>query len=408
MAQAGDTTLKEWIALHYNDDLTRLRLRYHGDPLAEQAIMQIECRRKAGSRIPSAITCDDFIFPTYLSAEQATSEPLARLHADLAGYQPGSRHLDLTCGLGIDAFEAARRGAKVTAIDLDPVVAAAATSNAIALGLQANFSAINADSNEFVTTTDSLWDCIFIDPARRNDSGRKLTALADCSPDVTAILPRLLELAPKIIIKASPMLDISATATELNASAAGKGRVTRLITIGTARECKETLAIVERGATGSYQVEAATILPVSEKCIIFEASSERSSEEIPTVEELPLVGDCLYEPYPAVMKTAAWGALAALDPNLRQLHPNTHLFTSPTTVPTFPGIQTEIKRVEILSDRSLRSIAREYPKINVSTRNFIISAPELAKRLRVKEGGDMRLYGVRCGRRGQLAIIVSS
>ena len=114
-----DAEMQEWITLHETDDPLRLRLRFRGNEGINQAIMQIECRRKAASRLPVTLANKAFMFPTSLSAEQATSEPLAKIHADIAGYTTGSRHLELTCGLAIDSFEAARRGASVTAVDID-------------------------------------------------------------------------------------------------------------------------------------------------------------------------------------------------------------------------------------------------------------------------------------------------
>lgn len=403
-----DEAMQQWIDLHYNDDPMRLRLRFHGDPVAEAAIMQIECRRKAASRLPETLSEKGFMFPTSLSAEQATSEAIARLHADIAGYKPETRHLDLTCGLGIDAFEAARRGANVSAVDIDPVVAAAGKHNAHALRLSDRLNVINAESASLINETDERWDTVFIDPARRGEGGKKLTAIASCSPDVTSMLPRLLTIASKIIVKASPMLDISALAAELNEACCGQGFVSRVIAVGTARECKEIVAVIEGGTNpGVFEVEAVTILPENEQRIWFTAqTSSGSTATVPSISGLPEPGDYLYEPFPAVMKTGDWAGLAALDPMLKQLHPNTHLFTSPNSVSSFPGLQFVIERVDTMSDRSLKMLAKMYPKINVTTRNFIISAPELARRLRIKEGGSLRLYGVRTGDRAALAVVV--
>ena len=67
-----------------------------------------------------------------------------------------------------------------------------------------------------------------------------------------------------------------------------------------------------------------------------------------------------------------------------------------------------IERVVNFNDKNLKSIAKDFPKLNVATRNFIISAPELTKRLRVKEGGDKRLYGVRMGVSGSLVLLLCS
>lgn len=400
-----DSEMQRWIELHAADDPVRLRLRHHGDEELAFAITQIECRRKAGNRFPVALASHEFMFPTDLSAEQATSEALARIHADIADYQSGSTHLDLTCGLGMDAFEAARRGARVTAIDINPEVADAARHNAEALGLSDGLEVVCGDSASWIRDTGRRFDTIFIDPARRGQGGRRLTAIAECSPDVTALMPQLLRLAPEIIIKASPMLDLTALASELNAACGTKGGVTRMIAIGTTRECKEVVAVIGRQAAYHYRTEAITALPDRATPSIFQPATDLP--QAPVLQGLPAIGEYLYEPYPAVMKTAAWGALAALSTSLRQLHHNTHLFVADSEVNDFPGTPMRIERVEQLSDKALKSIPREWPKINVATRNFIISAPELAKRLRIKEGGIARLYGVRSGASGTLALIVA-
>lgn len=397
--------MQEWISGHLNDDPATLRLRYHGREGYDMAITQIECRRRAATRLPLALSFPGFIFPTALSAEQATSEALARIHADIAGYGPGIRHLDLTCGLGIDAFEAARRGASVTAVDLNPLCAEAARNNAEVMGLAHLFTAVEGDSERFVADTSEKFHSLFIDPARRGEGGRRLVSLTDCTPDVTTILPRLLAIAPRVIIKASPMLDITAMAIELNRAAGEKGGVSRMIATGTTRECKELIAVVERAFDKSYSIEAITVIPGYDNYAVFAASGR--NEAAPVAESLPTTGMYIYEPYPAVMKTAAWGALTSLSPELRQLHPNTHLYVSSGLVEGFPGKVMLIERVEPFNKHSLKEIACDYPKLNVASRNFILTAPELARRLRVKEGGDKQLYGVRATPAATPAIIIS-
>src|SRR5436309_13548702 len=47
---------------------------------------------------------------------------LSRLVADLAGVRPGDRVLDVGCGPGAAAREAARRGAAVTGVDPAPLM----------------------------------------------------------------------------------------------------------------------------------------------------------------------------------------------------------------------------------------------------------------------------------------------
>lgn len=97
----------DWITAHSGDDTARLRLRHAGDPGMAHAIMQIECRRKAARKLHDTLRNDGFVFPTALSAEQCTSDNIAAYHASLIA--PGETVLDMTAGLGIDAFHMARR-----------------------------------------------------------------------------------------------------------------------------------------------------------------------------------------------------------------------------------------------------------------------------------------------------------
>lgn len=400
-----DPEMQQWVALHADDDPMRLRMKYHGNDEISQAICQIECRRKAAQRLPLALAAPGFLFPGGLSAEQATSEALARVHADIAGYGEGMRHLDLTAGLAIDAFEAARRGAMVTAIEINPATAAAAGHNARELGLD-NVIVHEADSTIFIDSLpEDSFDTIFIDPARRGDYGRRLRAVAECNPDVTQILPRLLTVAPRIIIKVSPMLDASSLASELNDAAGERGAVSRIIAVGTTRECKELVAVVERGLSRPTSLEAVTVCPDDSR-VEYEATARSGAPRL--IEDIPAEGDILYEPFPSVMKIESQTDLTAIHPSLRQLNANTHLFVSPQPRPSFPGTAIRLTHILPLNDRSLRAIARAYPTINVSTRNFIISAPELARRLRVKEGGTARVYGARIGRSNGLYLLAGT
>ena len=80
-------------------------------------------------------------------------------------------------------------------------------------------------------------DLIYRDPARRSAGGRKVFRLGDCSPDLSTLLKPLLERAPRILAKLSPMADISRLLKELE-DAAGYPCVSRIHIIGSGGECK--------------------------------------------------------------------------------------------------------------------------------------------------------------------------
>ena len=230
--------ITKWIEEHRNDDTTKLRLscrKKEDASIYEFAIMQIECRKKASKKLYNTLQSPYFIFPTALSAEQCTSDELADFHASLIN--EGETILDMTAGLGIDAFHLAQKAKHVTAIDLDSDVSNALSINAEILG-RTNFTAINADSVEYLKNTTEHFDTIFIDPARRGDGGKRLFALADCQPNIVELLDCVKAHCNKLIVKASPMLDATQVLRELP-------ETTDLYAIGTRQECKEIVAVVD-------------------------------------------------------------------------------------------------------------------------------------------------------------------
>lgn len=385
-----------WIDKHYNDDVTRLRLRYHGAQSQEIdfMILQIECRKRASKKLTKTLKNHKFIFPTTLSAEQCTSDDLAEVHANLVR---GDSVLDMTCGLGVDAFAIARKGCSVTAIEINKVVADAARINAKSCGLD-NVSIINEDSVKYLHLTPYRYDTIFIDPARRGNDGKRLYALQDCEPDVISILAEIKARCSRLLIKASPMLDVSQVIREL-------GHVDDIYIIGTLHECKEIVAVVDFDSNCRItKFHSLTIGNDGKVCELpFYESEERSA-----VAEYgePIAGEYLYEPYPSVMKAAPMKLLSQKF-GMSKLHVNTHLFTSKIIVDRFPGECFVIERVIPFSSKVLKSIKEDYPKINVAVRNFVLTADELKKKLKVKDGGEKRLFGVTTSSNTRVLVIAS-
>lgn len=384
--------MQQWIRQHQKDDTARLLLRYHGLDGIKQAVTQIECRRRCAGKIPTFLLNEAFMFPHALSAEQCTSERLAAYHASLM--KKGGVVLDMTAGLGIDAMSIASAGCSVTAIERNPAAATALLHNAKVMGLD-NIQVVNDDSIDWlVKRPDSQFDCIFIDPARRDIHGGRVRALADCEPDICRLLPTLLAVSDMVMIKASPMLDLDRTVTELN-SAVRTGSVKEILAVGTETECKEVLATVTRES--NFTEEGAVTILKDGTTVVTKASSG-----VPRLlEGDPQPGMWLYEPYPSVMKLM--NRFVPANDSFQKLDRDTNLYMSEKLSGEFPGIAMKIELVEDFNDRNMRKIGKECVAANVATRNFIISAPELVKRLRIKEGGKKRIYGTRIN--GRLKLI---
>lgn len=376
-----------WINDNRDNDTTKLRLKLHGADNIEaydSAITQIECRKKCALKLADTLSAaKNFFFPSEISAEMSTSDVIARIHASLV--PSGSKVVDLTSGLGIDIFTLARKASKAIAVEIDRTTCEAIRYNARALNLD-NIEIINSDCEEFLRQMKNgeKYDIAFIDPARRSQTGARVFALSDCKPDVTSLLPLIRKHFHTLIVKASPMLDISAFSQALPGCR-------EILIPGTTTECKELVAVVNLAdEDSSFTVKAVT---VNRKEIISEFTFTPEQEKAAAVSyALPTAGEFLYEPYPAVMKSGGMRSLASVF-NLQKLHPNTHLFTSTSLCPAFPGDVFEIIEALPYASKHIKRLATRYPQINVSARNFKLSASELTRKLGVKTGGELRIFG---------------
>lgn len=376
------------------EDFNRLRLKHHGDPVMMDRILQMECRAKTASKLPRTLLCEDFRFPSLAVAEMATSDAVADIHA--AMIPVGSRVLDMTCGLGIDTFRFAGKASEVTAVELDPKAWQTACHNVSALGL-GNVSVIEGDSIAWLGECDRHFDVIFIDPARRDSAGRHF-ALRDCSPDIIPALPLLLSRCSTLIVKASPMIDISGTVRELACSC-------KVSVIGTAKECKEVVFTIQSAMQDSASPEISAIDCITIGAGTYTFTPDEESGTHPAY-RTPAVGEYLYEPYPAVMKSGGLKLLSARY-GVAKLHPNTHIFTSETPVGNFPGEIFKITAIYPFSKQGIKTAVKDHPTANIATRNFPLSAPQLAAKLKIKECGDKMMFGLTAPDSTRLLIVTT-
>lgn len=363
-----------------------LRLKYHGKG-REMEITQIECRQRCAKKLAETLARHPrLVFPSVIAAEQATSDVLANLHATLA--DGASTAIDLTAGLGIDASHLAAK-CRVTALELDPVKADA---------LRQNFGHIiqarQADCRDYIDACHGeLFDVAFIDPSRRAVDGSRAFALADCQPDVTSMLPALRRVARRLIVKVSPMLDVSALADALAGTC-------RIIAFGTPTECKELVAVVDlKGAERELAIDAVT---VGRETVSFTPNEEREAKA--TIADNIECGMRLYEPYPAVMKAAPFNILSQRW-SVRKLHPNTHLYVSRAPSESFPGEEYTIEKVVPYESKHIKRLRREYPEMEVTCRNFDMGAEALRRQLGVKDSGPWRLFAAGTQAAGRLMLI---
>lgn len=370
------TTL--FIKEHLNDDPIKLALQGNKYPEVDlpAAINQIVGNKIVSEKIPSWTKIDGLIFPSHLPLEQCSSELTAKYKASLMN---GTSFVDLTAGFGIDCAFIAKKFTQGTYIERQKELCDIATNNFPLLNLN-HIDIINLDGLQYLKNMEEV-DWIFLDPARRNKQGKKTVAIEDCEPDVSVLWELMLQKASKVMIKLSPMLDISLALKSLSF-------VSEVHIISTANECKELLIILDRKAVNKeIQLHCINLLKENE-IQHFSFSKEDESHECQYTEE---VGIYLYEPNASILKAGAYKCIANRF-GLKKLHPNSHLYTSNNFIKQFPGRKFHCESVFGLNKRELKSNLADIKKANITIRNFPSSVDELRKRTKLNDGGELFLF----------------
>lgn len=389
------TTFFDFIKSHENEDPASLRLRLHDKELGFDvnfAITQIECRKKCRKKLAGFLLNPRFLFPNEVSSEQASNEAVARFHAGLI--EDCGSLLDMTSGLGIDVITMSRSARNVASCEIDKQKAMALKWNASILSAE-NITVLNVDSVEWLRDNDSVFDVIFIDPARRGDQNARLYNLHDCQPDILSLLPLLRKRCDRLFIKASPLLDISQTILDFQ-------ELKSIKAISVNGECKELLVEVSRYYDNKILFEAIDLSNDSQIISRFSFHSKEGHDfiqkkgysSIKYASSEDLKEACfIYEPNASVMKLAPWEEISVDYPSLKKLDKSSHLFISESPVSGFPG---RILRIDkLLTKKDMKSI--KGGRFNVVARNYPAEAQELRKKYSLKEGKEMFIYATRIG-----------
>ena len=349
------------------------------------ALRQIEARQLLQKKVPKWSTNEDLLFPAHLSIEQCSSEATARYKANLL---KGNTFTDLTGGLGIDTYYLSQQFQETNYVERQPELCALARHNFDIL--QTNIKVYNESAEEYLKHCEPK-DCIYIDPARRDSHGRKTVSISDCTPDVVTLQDLLLQKAETVMVKLSPMLDISKALEELKC-------VKEIHVLAVGNECKELVFIMKVGFSGQPILYAANLM-TQQPIVSFTLEEER---------DCPLrlaesMGHYLYEPNAALMKAGCYKLLAHRFDVLK-LHKNSHLYTSDTLFPDFAGRVFEIEGYAPYHKKVKQTLLADADKANLAVRNFPLGVDELRKTLKIKEGGDIYLFAT-TSRDGEKVII---
>jgi len=383
----------QYVQEHRMDDVRRLALS--GGKSAEVdmsfALQQIAGWQTARRKLPSWAAIDGIIYPPHLNMEQCSSEQTARYKGSLTPDPSPSEKgtfVDLTGGFGIDFYWMSQKFGKRTYVERNADLCDIARHNFQQLGLEAEV--VCAEAEDFLKEMPPV-DALFLDPARRDQHGSRTYGIEDCTPNVLELLPLLKEKADRIILKLSPMLDWRKAVSDL-------GGVSEVHIVSVDNECKELLLVISSKLSGGLRIACVNndtsfeFVPIGET-----AGSNGGNHRFPSLEPMvSFVGTngflYLFEPNTSIMKAGCFGEVAETF-GVNPLSANSHLFIADHDVEDFPGRRFHIEAVTSMNKQDLKHALAGIDKANIAVRNFPMTVEQLRKKLKLKDGGDVFIFG---------------
>lgn len=373
-----DAEIMHLIRVNENEDVAKLALKWHKHSFlpVQWMLQQIAGRQIAKQKLPEWYANENIVYPDRTALEQCSSTVTALYKRKFA---EGKRVADLTGGLGVDAWALAGVAEKLLYCEPDPLRFEIA---------QHNFAVLGLSNVEFLNTTaeESLPELIkfnpgliYLDPSRR-DTGKRFFKLEDLQPDITSLLPQLLGICDRILMKAAPMLDLKLGIRQLE-------KAQEVHVVSMRNECRELL----------FYIGQQTISDPFIQCVEFHHSREwkydfRFSEEENAAIQTGPIASYILDPYASITKAGCFKMLTK-DFDVQLLNANTHLYTANTKPKGFPGRCFRVIEVFPYDIGLVReSIADK--KAHLLFRNFPVKPEEVEKKLKVSSGGNSYLFFV--------------
>ncbi len=365
--------VQNYIQENLTSDITKLILK--GSPFEDVSVQelanQIIAKQKSKSKLSTWFQANNIYYPNKVSIEQTSSELTAIYKSKLV---LGSSLVDITGGFGVDTFFFAKKFKHVVHCEMNTELSEIVAHNNKQLHVS-NIRTVSGDGINFLKNSNEKFDCIYIDPSRRNDLKGKVFLLKDCLPNVPENLALLLKRSNTILIKNSPILDITNTIREL-------AFVKEIHIVAVDNDVKELLFLLEK----DYE------LPVTVHTVNFRKKEPQEFSffyESDAVANYSEPKNYLYEPNAAILKSGGFQEVA-VQFGLYKLHQHSHLYTSDLYVSNFPGRIFSINEV-LPFDKKLKK-KLPFTKANITTRNFPKSVAQIRKELKLKDGGENYLF----------------
>ena len=365
--------------------LQRKRYAHLSDEEWRWMLQQVEGRQRTHDKLPTFAQIEDWWYPIRLSCEQCSSEATARYKTAIIR-QLGEKQdilIDLTGGYGVDTYFLSEQTTQAHYVERNEELCRIAqhnfqiankpihVHNTSAEDFLAQYSMAGSVSSDVKKEV-----VVYLDPARRDAHGGKVFRIEDCEPNVIKLLPSLRAISSTILIKFSPMLDITSALQSL-------GNEWDVHVVALHNEVKEIIFV-----TGNNRIHAVNILHEGNDQFSFTRSEEKSA--------LCAMADCIceyiYEPNAAIIKAGAF-RLVAERFQLHKLDHNTHLYTADQLTENFPGRVWKVIAQPIKNQRDIAALGIQ--RAAILTRNYPLTPEELRKKFKVQESDSHFLIGAR-------------
>ena len=412
--------LTAFVQEHIGDDLTRLILdrKKWPDIDMDLAVSCIQSRRKVKGKVQEWFSNPDLIFPVGLSAEQCSSSATGIYKSGLAlriADERSFRLADLTGGLGVDSWYFSKKASQVWYHEMQEKLCMAA---------EHNFQSINAENiivRNVISTPETIDgilsearpDIVYMDPARRGEGGKKVFLIEECTPDVLTLKEQIFRHCRHILLKLSPMADITMACSRLGTTC----REVHIVATG--GECKELLIWMDREWAGEYTITAVELPSGYPDMDPATFSFSGSEEKIATASTRPRNDVMLssraesrdlylFEPGKALMKAGCFNLIAERF-DLMKLGVSTHYYVTESAAKADElkpyGKVYMIISAQPLDKRSIKAAGAAYPRAEVTARNIPMDTETLRKKLGVTSGDDDHIFGLKSDTLGNLLLI---
>lgn len=368
--------IQNFINKNINQDIQKLSLQKNPFPEMDYKVIlnQIEAKTKARTKLPTWFNSENIIFPNKISVEQTSSESTAKYKSELIS---GKNIIDLTGGFGVDCYYFSKVFENVIHCEINTELSEIVQHNFRELKTN-NITCFPKDGLGVLKELNQKFDWIYIDPSRRNDIKGKVVLLKDCLPDVTILLEEYLKYSDKILIKTSPIYDISVGLSELRF-------IKNIHIISLDNEVKEVLFEIEKSPkVESQKLKVKTINITQNKIEKFDFILD---EEVFATYSEPQ--QYLYEPNASVMKSQGFDSVSKTF-NLNKLHKHSHLYTSDKLI-DFVGRRFEIKQIIPYKKSELKEFLQN-KKANITTRNFPETVAQIRQKWKISDGGNLYCF----------------